>query len=181
MTNLNQNGSNNPNFRHGLRGSKIYESWADMKKRCNNKNSKYYCNYGGRGISYDPKWEKFQGFLEQMGAEYFEGATLERINVDDDYCKGNCCWILKEAQSRNTRKRKDNSTGKVGVHLGRTNGVLTHYVASAKSPSGGRTTKWFSIEKYGESEAFKMASIFRDSLIDKLENLGESYGKYHKD
>lgn len=35
---------------HGYSKTKVYRLWIDMKKRCYNKNSTGYENYGGRGI-----------------------------------------------------------------------------------------------------------------------------------
>lgn len=90
----------------GLYKSPTYNSWACMKCRCNCKNAKYYKNYGGRGIKYDPKWETFEGFLDDMGIAP-KGKTLDRLDVDGDYCKRNCRWATKSEQQRNTRFQKN--------------------------------------------------------------------------
>lgn len=82
----------------------IYCSWYAMKQRCTNPNNKSYENYGGRGITYDPKWEKFAGFEEDMGCSHKRGLTLERLNVDEGYNKKNCKWIPKKLQTHNTRQ-----------------------------------------------------------------------------
>lgn len=82
-----------------------YHSWNSMKNRCNNPNLKEYKNYGGRGISYDKNWENFEGFFQDMGYRP-EGTTLDRIDVDKDYCKENCRWATKEEQQRNQRIHK---------------------------------------------------------------------------
>ena len=43
-------------------GTKFYNAWDHMKDRCNNPNNKFYHAYGGRGISYEDSWEKFDKF-----------------------------------------------------------------------------------------------------------------------
>jgi len=81
----------------------IYRSWASMKARCNRKTSHDYKNYGARGIKVSPKWESFAGFYEDMKDEYANGLSIERINNDGDYFKGNCKWATKKEQARNRR------------------------------------------------------------------------------
>ena len=73
-----------------------------MKTRCNNPNHNRFKYYGGRGITYDPKWEVFAGFVEDMG-ERPEGLTLDRIDVDDSYCAENCQWADYYEQNANRR------------------------------------------------------------------------------
>jgi len=88
---------------HGKSKSKIYHVWQGMKTRCNNPNAINYSNYGGRGINYDPKWEKFENFYKDMGKEYNEKLTLERINNNKGYNKNNCIWADLKQQGRNKR------------------------------------------------------------------------------
>lgn len=106
------------NRTHGMSKEKVYQVHSAMKKRCNCPTDKSYANYGGRGITYDPYWENFQGFWDDMGGAYEEGLTLDRIDVNGDYCKENCRWIPKARQCQGTRKRRDKWTSKYkGVAL----------------------------------------------------------------
>lgn len=90
--------------------SREYHSWNSMKNRCNNSNLKEYKNYGGRGITYDSKWEDFREFYKDMGERPI-GTTLDRIDVDKNYCKENCRWATKEQQQRNQRIHKNKYVG----------------------------------------------------------------------
>ena len=77
-----------------------------MKTRCNNPKHKGYENYGGRGITYDPAWEKFSNFLADMGSKP-DGLTIERVDNELDYTKSNCRWATRADQNRNKRDCKD--------------------------------------------------------------------------
>ena len=77
-----------------------------MKARCSNKNSKKYKYYGGREISFDPRWTKFENFLFDMGERPSAKHTLERRDVNKGYNKENCYWATGPTQSRNRRYTK---------------------------------------------------------------------------
>ena len=73
-----------------------------MRSRCNGCNRPDYKHYGGRGIKVCDRWNDYGKFLQDLG-ECPQGGSLERINVDGDYCPENCKWILKENQPKNCR------------------------------------------------------------------------------
>ena len=87
--------------RHGYYGTPTYETWVCMLKRCRNTNMDSFVHYGARGIRVCKKWLKFEGFIEDMGLRP-EGHTLDRIDVDGDYCKENCQWsdLLRQQRGR---------------------------------------------------------------------------------
>lgn len=93
------------NKKHGMSRSRIYKIWDNMRERCNNPNHTRYEEYGGRGITYDPKWDSFSNFYEDMKEGYSDDLTIERIDVNDNYYKENCTWLTmtdRQANKQNT-------------------------------------------------------------------------------
>lgn len=94
---------------HGGRNTRLYEVWCSMIKRCNNPNSISYPNYGGRGIKVCDEWLDFKAFKDwAIPSGYDENApkrecTIERTDVNGNYCPENCTWCSWEQQLYNRR------------------------------------------------------------------------------
>ncbi len=86
---------------HGSRG-KEWQAWVSMRQRCRNPNDRSYHNYGGRGITVDPHWNEFENFLADMGKSP-SNTSLDRLRVNDNYCKENCHWGTPKEQAQNRR------------------------------------------------------------------------------
>lgn len=94
--------------KHGLCNSRLYEIYYGIKKRCLNKNSKSYKDYGGRGISICNDWlDQDVGFVNfynwAISNGYKDNLTLDRINTNGNYEPSNCRWVSKKEQSNNKR------------------------------------------------------------------------------
>lgn len=90
--------------KHGMFGTRIYKIWSGMKDRCFNKNNDAYKNYGGRGITVCHEWLEFIPFYEwAMNNGYRDDLTLDRENVNGNYCPENCRWVNDIVQHNNTR------------------------------------------------------------------------------
>lgn len=82
-----------------------YRIWAAMKRRCNNPNRPEWKDYGGRGITYCDRWEKFENFLDDMGRRP-ANHSLDRINNELGYSKENCRWATFKTQNNNKRSNR---------------------------------------------------------------------------
>jgi hypothetical protein len=113
------------NTTHGMKWTKFYKVWENMKSRCQNESRSDYKHYGGRGICVDNSWDdSFEKFREDMYESYTQHAaecgekntTLDRIDTNGNYIRDNCRWATLSEQAINRRKDKRNKTGVTGVY-----------------------------------------------------------------
>lgn len=88
--------------KHGKTRTPTHTSWCCMNMRCKNPNYPGYSYYGGRGIGICDEWSDFNSFVADMG-ERPAGASLERVDVNGNYNKGNCKWASAKEQANNRR------------------------------------------------------------------------------
>lgn len=94
--------------KHHETGSRLYTIWNGMKSRCYNPHNKRYGSYGKRGIKVCDEWrnsyESFRDWALETG--YDKDAqrgvcTIERKDINGDYCPQNCTWVTNQEQLKN--------------------------------------------------------------------------------
>lgn len=105
----------NSHIRHGgasayatKEDSKLYKVWSSMKSRCNNETSQAYQHYGGRNIHVCEEWDNsFEAFRTwAFNNGYRVGLSIDRIDVNGDYCPDNCRWTDYVTQANNTTRTR---------------------------------------------------------------------------
>lgn len=85
---------------------KIDRLYYTMKNKCSNPKHPKYSIYGERGIKVCDEWtndkSSFFNWCYKNGVQ--ENLTLDRIDVNGDYCPENCRWATNKQQQRNKRK-----------------------------------------------------------------------------
>ena len=75
--------------------NKTRNTWHALRTRCKGKSGKLSLkNYKSKGITYDPRWEKFENFIQDMGERPL-GKELDRIDNTKGYFKENCRWVTR--------------------------------------------------------------------------------------
>lgn len=87
---------------HGHSKERLHKVWKAMRKRCRNPANADYSHYGGRGIKVCPEWQSYPAFREwALDNGYRDDLTIDRVDVDGDYCPTNCRWVDRKTQGNN--------------------------------------------------------------------------------
>ena len=124
------------NEQHGLSHTRLYSIWAGIKGRCFKPSNRNYPNYGGRGISMCEEWkESFAAFCAWAFANgYEDDLSIDRIDVEGDYCPENCRWANSSLQSENKRISTRNTSGVTGVSFNKKTKKYVAYISHNRKP-----------------------------------------------
>ena len=118
---------------------RFYRIWCGMKTRIYNKNYHHYHRYGGRNLTCD--YDRFIDFYDEMYDSYLDAIeklgsniSIDRINNDLGYVRGNLRWASAETQARNSNRMKRfycfSPNGEVYVSNNQTAFANTHQLSS---------------------------------------------------
>lgn len=130
------------NYKHFGAGTRLWNIWSGIKQRCKDPNCKCFKRYGGRGIAICKEWENdfsaFRDWAYQNG--YRKSLSVDRIDVNGNYCPDNCRWATAKEQCRNrTNNHLISYNGKTmcitewAEYLGINKGTLTSGINRGRS------------------------------------------------
>lgn len=84
---------------HGMSQRSEYTIYQGIRKRCNNPSDKLFSYYGGRGIKC--LFDTFEEFYAEVGDRPNKSYSIDRIDNDGHYEKGNLRWATRQQQAEN--------------------------------------------------------------------------------
>lgn len=89
------------NRRHGMYGTKVYETWNGVVDRCTRPGSHRFGEYGAKGVHLFPGWLDFDAFYAYVGNPPTPLHSIDRMDNARGYEPGNVRWATKKEQAIN--------------------------------------------------------------------------------
>lgn len=94
--------------KHGMFGTRLYNTWIDMRNRIERTDDHNYHNYGGRGITICVEWREFIPFMNwALSSGYQDNLTIDRIDTNGNYEPSNCRFVPLIENIWNKRQKPD--------------------------------------------------------------------------
>lgn len=86
---------------------RLLSIWRSIHNRCETETYISYKYYGKRGIRVCKEWSEFENFERWAKSNgYEENLTIDRIDINGDYCPQNCRWVNMKTQANNKSNNK---------------------------------------------------------------------------
>lgn len=109
-----------------------------------------------------------------------EGIDIDHIDGDrGNNVISNLRCVERSVNVKNKLKYKNNTSGVTGVRLWFQSDNNKFWLAACNNTDGSRNNKYFSINKYGYDEAFRLACEWRNKMILELNAQGAGYTERH--
>ena len=93
----------------GLTMHPLFHTWYNMRRRCYDKDSYNYRNYGAKGVVMEDRWidnvDVFIKDIEENLGPKKQGYTIDRIDPNGNYYLDNIRWATDAEQALNKRVR----------------------------------------------------------------------------
>lgn len=156
-----------------------------MKQRCYNPNDTRYNCYGGKGIKICDEWlnDSWAFYNWALSNGYKEGLTIERKDVNKDYCPENCCWITKDKQQSNTSRNhfltyngRTETIAEWGRIMGLSKGVILNRLSLGWSVEDAITTKVNGTRPLNKVKLLRELMDYKEKMNKIKEILSEKNG-----
>jgi len=124
-------------IKHGYsHKERLYQTWQNMRRRCLDPKNSRWDHYGGRGITICQEWSDYSRFRQwAMENGYTNELTIDRIDVNGNYCPGNCRWSDAKTQANNVSRNRifeyngaKMTMSELADHLGISYSALQHRI-----------------------------------------------------